>query len=88
MSNGYVTGRVDTGMEFVDVDSVELAMYYRVSELGVYIQSVAENSNAEQAGFQAGGPRGCRQRNPGGKRGRHHCGAAKRPNRSTHASLP
>ncbi len=54
MSNGYVTGRVDTGMEFVDVDSVELAMYYRVSELGVYIQSVAENSNAEQAGFQAG----------------------------------
>ncbi len=51
---GYVRGRVDVGMEFIDVDSVQTAWMYGLSELGCYIYSVDRGSNADGAGFESG----------------------------------
>ena len=51
---GYVRGRVYSGMEFIDVDSVQLAWMYGLSETGVYVYSVERGSNAEEAGFKSG----------------------------------
>lgn len=51
---GYVTGKVDTGMEFVDINSTETAFYYGVNKIGCYVLSVDSNSNAEKAGFKSG----------------------------------
>lgn len=51
---GYVTGEVDLGMEFVDINSTETAFYYGVNKTGCYILSVTSNSNADKAGFRAG----------------------------------
>lgn len=51
---GYVTGEVDLGMEFVDINSTETAFYYGVNKTGCYVLSVTSNSNAEKAGFRAG----------------------------------
>lgn len=52
-SNGYVTGRIDLGMQFVDV-SEDSTSYYGVDFPGCYVQSVTVGSNAESAGFQSG----------------------------------
>lgn len=51
---GYVTGKVDTGMEFVDVNSNETAFYYGVNKIGCYVLSVTSDSNADKAGFRSG----------------------------------
>lgn len=51
---GYVTGEVDLGMEFVDINSTETAFYYGVNKTGCYVLSVESNSNADKAGFRAG----------------------------------
>lgn len=51
---GYVTGKIDLGMEFVDIDSEDTAFYYGVNELGCYVLSVTAGSNAEKAGFARG----------------------------------
>lgn len=51
---GYVTGKIDTGMQFVDINSYDTAFYYNVSELGVYVLSVDSDSNALKAGFRSG----------------------------------
>lgn len=51
---GYVTGRIDLGMEFVDISSADTAFYYGVSNLGCYVLSVDAGSNAEKAGFRRG----------------------------------
>ncbi len=51
---GYVTGKIDTGMKFVDINSYGTAFYYNVNTLGVYVLSVDQGSNAEQAGFESG----------------------------------
>ncbi|MEG0377341.1 MAG: PDZ domain-containing protein, partial [Eubacterium sp.] len=51
---GYVKGRVSLGVSLVDVDSAEKAMQYRVSETGVYVAQVTDNSGASAAGIQAG----------------------------------
>ena len=51
---GYVTGKIDTGMEFVDINSYDTAFYYNVSQLGVYVLSVSEDSKAMEAGFKSG----------------------------------
>lgn len=51
---GYVRGRVYTGMEFIDVDSVQLAWMYGLSNLGCYVYSVDRGTNAEEAGFKSG----------------------------------
>ncbi|MBR6792851.1 MAG: trypsin-like peptidase domain-containing protein [Clostridia bacterium] len=51
---GYVTGRVDPGFTFVEVNDAMTAMMYRVSEMGLYISAVATDSDAAKAGFQSG----------------------------------
>ena len=51
---GYVTGKIDLGMEFVDINSNDTAFYYGVNELGCYVLSVGTGSNAESAGFKRG----------------------------------
>ncbi len=54
LENGYVTGRVDTGLTFLDISDAQTAMSYRVSRLGVYVSSVASGSQAQQLGITAG----------------------------------
>lgn len=51
---GYVTGEVDLGMEFVDINSTETAFYYGVNKTGCYVLSVTSGSNADNAGFRSG----------------------------------
>ncbi len=54
MEYGYVRGRVNAGMEFIDVNSIQLAWMYGLSEMGCYVYSVDRDSNAEEAGFKSG----------------------------------
>ncbi len=54
LSHGYVTGRVETGLDFQEINDSMTAMMYRVNELGLYISSVKEGSSAEKAGFLSG----------------------------------
>ncbi len=51
---GYVTGRVDPGFTFVEVNDAMTAMMYRVSEMGLYISAVGTDSDAAKASFQSG----------------------------------
>lgn len=51
---GYVTGKISTGMQFVDIQSQGTAFYYNVNDPGVYVLSVDKGSNAEKAGFVTG----------------------------------
>lgn len=51
---GYVKGRINTGMKFLDLTTTQKALMYGVRQLGVYIQSVEAGSNAANAGFKAG----------------------------------
>lgn len=51
---GYVQGRVDLGLSFVDISDAMTAMMYRVNSLGVYVMQVTGGSNAALAGIQAG----------------------------------
>ncbi len=51
---GYIRGRAYTGMEFIDVDSVQLAWMYGLSDMGCYVYSVGRGTNAEEAGFKSG----------------------------------
>lgn len=51
---GYVTGKIDLGMEFTDITSEETAFYYGVNQMGCYILSVNSGSNAEKAGITRG----------------------------------
>ena len=44
MQYGYVRGRIDTGLTLVDIQSVQVAMRYRVNQLGLYI---ANSTNAD-----------------------------------------
>ncbi len=50
---GYVRGRIDTGMTFVDLTSMRNAIYYGVRSLGIYVKSVDTNL-AKNAGFKSG----------------------------------
>ena len=54
MQYGYVKGRIDTGMTFVDLTSAQKALLYGVGQLGVYVKSVESGSNAAKAGFKVG----------------------------------
>ena len=54
MEYGYVRGRVDIGMHFVEINNARTALYNGLSRTGVYIQSVTANSNADAAGFVSG----------------------------------
>ncbi|MBQ7385265.1 MAG: trypsin-like peptidase domain-containing protein [Ruminococcus sp.] len=51
---GYVRGRVDLGMTFIDVDSQQVAWMYGLEKTGCYIYSVEKNTNADVAGFESG----------------------------------
>ncbi len=54
MDYGYVRGRVDLGMEFLDVSSIQVAWMYGLGELGCYVYTVDDNSNSSTAGFKSG----------------------------------
>jgi serine protease Do len=54
MQYGYVKGRIDTGMTFIDLTSTQKALMYGVGKLGVYVKSVEAGSNAASAGFKSG----------------------------------
>ena len=49
IENGYVSGRPSLGVELIDITDVSTAMYYRVSQLGVYVAQ-SGNNNDLQAG--------------------------------------
>lgn len=52
---GYVRGKADTGMTFVDLTNpLYTWYYYRTGTPGCYIASVDSGSNAEKAGFEEG----------------------------------
>lgn len=52
---GYVRGRADTGMSFIDLSNQMYAWYYyNGTEAGCYISSVDRSSNAYEAGFREG----------------------------------
>lgn len=53
-SYGYVTGKIDLGMQLTDITSKDTAFYYGVNQTGCYVLSVTRGSNAEQAGFYTG----------------------------------
>ncbi len=50
VSYGYVRGRIDLGMELVEILDATTAMYYNVTESGVYIYSLDDTS----LGFRTG----------------------------------
>jgi len=45
IENGYVSGRPGLGVELVEITDVSTAMYYRVSQLGVYVTQSQGDSN-------------------------------------------
>lgn len=45
IENGYVSGRPWLGVELLDITDVATAMYYRVSQLGVYVAQSGNNSD-------------------------------------------
>ena len=51
---GYVTGKLDLGIDFTDITSDETAFYYGVNQTGCYVLSVDSGSNAEKAGVTRG----------------------------------
>ena len=54
ISYGYVQGRIDIGMTFLDISDPISAMLYGVSDVGVYVTDVTEGSNADQTGIRIG----------------------------------
>lgn len=51
---GYIRGRVQLGVNLLEIDNAWDAMMYRVDSLGVYVRSVEDNSDAEEAGIKSG----------------------------------
>ena len=51
---GYVRGNIDLGISMLDITSEQMALMYGVSDTGVYVLSVNNGSNAQDAGFQRG----------------------------------
>ena len=49
-----MSGRVDVGMEMLEISDTATAYMYRVSQLGVYVYSVESGSYAQSAGLKAG----------------------------------
>lgn len=54
IQHGYVTGRVNSGITFLEINDALTAMQYRVSQMGLYIWSVESGSDGEKAGFRSG----------------------------------
>ncbi len=47
---GYVTGRVSTGFETIDLTDQETAISYRVSRTGIYVYRVTDNTSPFRSG--------------------------------------
>ena len=54
IEHGYVTGRIETGIEVIEISDFQTAMYYRVNTAGLYVYSVENDSKAADAGFKPG----------------------------------
>ena len=54
LTYGYVRGKVQIGVNLLDVSNVYTAMMYGLNSTGVYVQSVVEGSSAEKAGLKTG----------------------------------
>lgn len=54
IEHGYVTGRIETGIEVIEISDFQTAMYYRVNTAGLYVYSVENDSTAAKAGFKPG----------------------------------
>ena len=54
IENGYVSGRPALGVSVLDINSIQMAMQYGVTQYGVYIVEVQEGSAAEKAGLRSG----------------------------------
>lgn len=54
LTYGYVRGKVQIGVNLLDVSNVYTAMMYGLNSTGVYVQSVVEGSSAEKAGLKIG----------------------------------
>lgn len=54
LNYGYVTGRVQAGIQILDVLDYQTAFQYRVNKLGPYIYTVFDGSDAEKAGLKQG----------------------------------
>lgn len=54
LTYGYVKGKIQMGMNLLDVSNVYTAMMYGLNSTGVYVQSVEEDSSAEKAGLKQG----------------------------------
>lgn len=54
IENGYVTGKVQLGVQLLTISDEQTALQYRVSETGVYIAQVNANSDAYYGGLQVG----------------------------------
>ncbi len=51
---GYIRGRVQLGVNLLEVDNAWDAMIYNLDSLGVYVRSVEDDSDAKKAGIKAG----------------------------------
>lgn len=51
---GYIRGRVQLGVNLLDIDNAWDAMVYNLDSTGVYIHSILEGSDADEAGLKAG----------------------------------
>jgi serine protease Do len=51
---GYVKGRPNVGIEYISIRDTMTAMMYNVNELGLYIYTMEEGSDAAAAGLQSG----------------------------------
>lgn len=54
VAHGEVVSRVTLGVQLLDATDQRTALSYRLDELGVYILSVQDNSNAAYAGLKVG----------------------------------
>ena len=51
---GYVTSRVSLGVKMIDISDERTMLAYNVDQMGVYILTVQDNSNASYAGLLSG----------------------------------
>ena len=51
---GYIRGRVQLGVNLLEIEDTWDAMIYRLDSLGVYVRSVEEGSDAEKVGIKSG----------------------------------
>ena len=54
ITDGYVHGKIELGVIITTIKDGRTAMYYNVTEYGLYITQVNKNSNAERAGLKLG----------------------------------